>query len=240
MGGVPVHRHTTVSAYDVINTELAVEAVHPDLTLPTGRPSTRSRWSDGRPYPYLRATLLAIICCLLDYADAEFSRRHRRVDRPRPRPVPAPPGLLGHPRLHPYPAVQPGRAGAADPAAADRCCTTRVADPARQAAAGPQHRRPARGPRAVSTGDPISQPTPYRFKVLLARAQQLTQQAAQLEAEYLSALEKYDDKTLQLERRRNTAASIAAAQLSVHDAQVQRPATPSTAPPSPADQGHDA
>src|SRR5262249_7590427 len=75
--------------------------------------------------------------------------------------------------------------------------------------------------QAVSSGDPIRQPTPYHFKVLLGRAQQLAQQAASLEAEYLSALEKYDSKTLQLADAQN-AASVAAAQIVVRDAQVQQ------------------
>jgi hypothetical protein len=44
----------------------------------------------------------------------------------------------------------------------------------------------------------VSQPTPYRFRVLLERARQLTAQATQMEAGYLSALEKYDDRNLRV------------------------------------------
>ena len=44
----------------------------------------------------------------------------------------------------------------------------------------------------------ISQPTPYRFKTLMERAKQLAAQAGQMEAGYLAALEKYDDRNLRL------------------------------------------
>jgi hypothetical protein len=42
----------------------------------------------------------------------------------------------------------------------------------------------------------VTQPTPYRFKTLLERARQLAVQASQMEAGYLAALEKYDEKNL--------------------------------------------
>jgi hypothetical protein len=44
----------------------------------------------------------------------------------------------------------------------------------------------------------VRQPTPFRFKTLLERARQLAGQAAQMEAGYLAALEKYDEKNLRL------------------------------------------
>ena len=55
--------------------------------------------------------------------------------------------------------------------------------------------------------------------MLLARAQQLTQQATQTEANYLSLLEKYDNKTLQLNDLQN-AAAITILQAAVHNQQV--------------------
>ena len=65
----------------------------------------------------------------------------------------------------------------------------------------------------------VPEPTPYHYKVLLTRAQQLTAQSAQVEALYLSLLEKLDAATLKLQEAAS-AASIANLQLNVHADQV--------------------
>lgn len=207
-----------VSAYDEINNELAVPAEHPDLTLTDWTVFDPFRLINERPYPYLRATLLAIISCLLDYADSEFATETSESiahARNLYRTVEA---LLGHQRLQPVPPSNPGEQALPIPQLDVFTCRA-----ATQLAKIRQDRNIAGLPRTrtVSSGDPIRQPTPYRFKVLLGRAQQLAQQAASLEGEYLSALEKYDTKKLQLADAEN-AVGITTAQLAVHDAQKQQ------------------
>jgi hypothetical protein len=212
-----------VSIYKVINDEATTAATRPDLTLTDWtefdpftlitKPTTKPR-----PYPYLRATLLAIISCLLDYADSEFATETSESIAHARNLYRTAAGLLAHPRFEPVPPSDPGSAALPIPQLA--VLRTRAAN---QLAKIRQDRNIAGLPRTqtVSSGDPIRQPTPYHFKVLLARAQQLAQQAATVEGEYLSALEKYDNKTLQLADAQN-AATVAAAQLTVHDAQVQQ------------------
>jgi peptidoglycan hydrolase-like protein with peptidoglycan-binding domain len=208
----------TASAYDVINNELAVDAAHPDLTLTGWTAFDPFTLINGRPYPHLRATLLAIISCLLDYADSEFATETDESIGHARNLYRTAAALLGHPKLQPVTPSSPGEAGLPIPQLA--VLQGRAGN---QLTKLRQDRNIAGLPRtrAVSSGDPIRQPTPYRFKVLLARAQQLAQQATSLEGEYLTALEKYDNKTLQLADAQN-AAAVAAAQLTVHEAQVQQ------------------
>ena len=224
----PYNATRPVSSYDMINTELATSSpLPPDLTFP---PDWTSRlnpfqlvWSGTPPYPYarpytwIRNTLLAIVSCLVDYADSEFSAyTAESVAHARDLYATAT-SLLAHPGLAP---VQPSSAGEPKlPIPQLQTLATRVAA---QLGKLRQDRDIAGLPQtqAVSTGNPLSQPTPYHFKILLARAQQLAQQAATIETEYLSALEKYDNKTLQVSDAQN-AASVAALQLGVHAAQVQ-------------------
>ena len=235
---LPYNATSPVSSYDPINTELVMPTpAGADLTFPpdwTGDLNPFHLVYTGndpypyRPYTWIRNTLLAIISCLADYADSEFSAyTAESVAHARDLYATAT-RLLAHPSLQPVTAVQPRRGRAADPAAAD----PRITRVSNQLAKLRQDRDIAGLPQtqAVTTGDPISQPTPYHFKVLLARAQQLTQQAATIEAEYLSALEKYDNKTLQLSDAQN-AAKVAALQLNVHAARCRKPPTPSPRPP---------
>ena len=58
------------------------------------------------------------------------------------------------------------------------------------------------GPVAIAPAASAIQPTLYRFDVLLGRARQLAQTASQLEAQMLSALEKYDDQSYRLLKAR--------------------------------------
>jgi hypothetical protein len=225
----PYNAASPVSSYDVINTELATTTpVPPDLAFP---PDWTSRlnpfqlvWSGTPPYPYtrpytwIRNTLLAIISCLADYADSEFSAyTAESVAHARDLYATAA-RLLAHPALTP---VKPATAG--EPALGIPQISTLSARVAAQQAKLRQDRDIAGLPQtqAVSTGNPVSQPTPYHFKVLLVRAQQLAQQAATIEAEYLSALEKYDNKTLQVSDARN-AANVAALQLPAEAAKIQQ------------------
>lgn len=206
------------SIYSRINGETISS---PDLTFPPG-------WTAGldpfalvdsasakRPKPYTRYTLLSIIRCHLDYADAEFAREtdestahartlyvtaRRLLDSPAL--VPQQPTNTGEPKL-PIPELVTLR--------------TRVD---MQLAKLRQGRNIAGMPRAQGlAAATVSQPTPYRFKVLLERARQLTAQAAQMEAGYLAALEKYDERNLRLYDALK-AVDLSAAQASVAESRV--------------------
>ena len=225
----PYNATGPVSSYDVINTEVATSPpVAPDLTFPTDWTAHLNPfelvWSGNgtypytRPYTWIRNTLLAIISCLTDYADSEFSAyTAESVAHARDLYATAT-RLLGHPCFTPIPPSSTG-----EPALSIPQWQTLSARVATQLAKLSQGRDIAGLPhaQAVSTGNPISQPTPYHFKILLARAQQLAQQAATIETEYLSALEKYDNKTLQVSDAQN-AAAVANLQLSIHADQVQQ------------------
>lgn len=185
------------SVYSRINSETLTA---PDLTFPPNWTASLDPFAlvdvpaAKRPMPYTRCTLLSIIRCHLDYADAEFTREtdesvaharslyvagRRLLDSPAL--VPQKPTNIGEPAL-PIPELVTLR--------------TRVD---MQLAKLRQGRNIAGMPRAQGlAAATVSQPTPYRFKVLLERARQLAAQAAQMEAGYLAALEKYDDRTLRV------------------------------------------
>jgi hypothetical protein len=226
----PYNATAPVSSFDVINTELATptsQAVPADLTF-------KSEWTadlnpfdliqqDGhatypyRPYSWMRNTLLAIITCLIDYADNEYAAAtNESISHARNLYTTAK-RLLNDPRLI---AIKPSSQG--EPALAVPQLAILATRVTTQLTKLEQGRDIAGLPRTqvVTTGNPISQPTPYHFKVLLARAQQLTQQATTIEAEYLSALEKYDSKTLQVSDAQN-GANVASLQLTVSKDQVK-------------------
>jgi hypothetical protein len=181
-----------VSIYNRIDTEAPFG---PDLTFPPG-------WTAGldpfalvvnRPAPYTRYTLLSIIRCHLDYADAEFTREtdesiaHARILYVTAR------RLLGAAQLQPVQPANPGEPTLAIPELDSLRARAEV-----QLAKLRQGRNIAGMPRTqgIPTTATVSQPTPYRFKTLLDRARQLAGQASQMEAGYLAALEKYDQRNL--------------------------------------------
>ncbi|BCL25289.1 neuraminidase-like domain-containing protein [Streptomyces aurantiacus] len=185
------------SVYSRINSETLSA---PDLTFP-------ANWTAGldpfaladstsakRPKPHTRYTLLSIVRCHLDYADAEFSREtDESVAHARTLYVTAR-RLLGSPALVPQMPTNLGEP--ALPVPEVRTLGTRVD---MQLAKLRQGRNIAGMPRTQGlAAATVSQPTPYRFKVLLERARQLAAQAAQMEAGYLAALEKYDDRNLRV------------------------------------------
>ncbi len=215
---LPYNTGLPVSAYDVINEELTNKASAPVLT--------RTNWMEfnpflviqGRPYPYTRATLLAIITCLLDYGDAEFAAESDESIAHARNLYSTATALLAQDRLAPVPPATIGDGTLQIPQL--DVLGSRVQN---QTMKLRQDRNIAGLPRRQSTisGDPIRQPTPYHYKVLLARAQQFAQQATSMEGQYFAALEKYDNKVLQLSDATN-AASISQAQLGIHSAQVQQ------------------
>lgn len=193
----PYDRAAPVSVYSRINSETLTA---PDLTFPPGwtaglNPFTLAESAAAhRPAPYTRYTLLSIIRCHLDYADAEFTREtDESVAHARTLYVTAR-RLLGAAALVPRQPVNFG-----EPALAVPESQTLRARAEMQLAKLRQGRNIAGMPRTRGTGAAtVVQPTPYRFKTLLERARQLAAQAAQMEAGYLAALEKYDDRTLRV------------------------------------------
>ena len=182
------------SIFDTIKTETSFE---PDLTFP---PQWTARLDPftlvaGRPTPYTRYTLLCIIRCHLDYADAEFTREtDESIAHARTLYVTAR-RLLGVEALKPQRPKNPGEPTLAIPELYTLRARAKVQlDKLRQGRniAGMPRTSPVYGTVTVS------QPTPYRFKTLMERANQLAAQAAQMEAGYLAALEKYDDENLRL------------------------------------------
>ena len=131
-----------------------------------------------RPAPYTRASLLAIIRCHVEYADAEFTREtDESVANARGLYLTAL-RLLAHPALRPQ---QPGNAG--EPALAIPDLDVLRSRTTAQLAKLRQGRNIAGIPRtnqAAPAATTITQATPYRFKVLLDRARQLAAQAIQV------------------------------------------------------------
>jgi hypothetical protein len=205
--------------------DLSLPAGWPHLTLPGQvEPSPLDPFTlvtkplPERPYPFLRATGLAIAGCTLDWADFEFTAdTDESITRARSLYRSAL-TLLDSPQFQPLKPADPRNGTYQIPIW--KALRTRAAsqlDKIRQD-------RNIAGlvrPRGQFAGVTIPQPTPYRFKVLLARAQQLTQQAASLEAEFLSAAEKADNKAL-TEADAAQTAGLAAAHLTVNDAQIKQ------------------
>ncbi|MGN7200356.1 hypothetical protein [Arthrobacter sp. SAFR-044] len=220
----PYNDPQAVSIYERINDEGDMAPTPPDMSFPPNwtkdlNPFHLIAARGGRPAPYLRNTLLTIITGLIDYGNSEFSvDRDASLGHARTLYLTAQ-GLLAHPRFVPVQPSGPGEAALALPQL--DILTTRVQT---QLAKLRQGRNIAGLPRLVagapSSNNAIRQPTPYHFKILLARAQQMAQQAGQLEAQYLSLLEKYDTGTLKLSDAR-FAAGLAELQSKVHEARVQ-------------------
>ncbi|MFI5878844.1 neuraminidase-like domain-containing protein [Streptomyces sp. NPDC051554] len=187
-----------VSAYSRITAEIGGTPAQPDLTFPP-------RWTEkldpfglvetGRPTPFTRYTLLSVIRCHLDYADAEFSREtDESVANARSLYLTAR-RLLGTAALSPIAPKNHDEPTLPIPDLESLAARANVQlDKLRQGRniAGMARTQNAFG--AIT----VSQPTPFRFKTLLERARQLVAQAVQMEAGYLAALEKYDQRNLQV------------------------------------------
>lgn len=180
------------SCYLRITTETAVR---PDLKFPPQWTEKLDPFGlvDNRPAPYTRATLLAVIRCHIDFADSEFSREtDESVAHARTLYLAAR-RLLSVPALRPLEPTNPGEPILPIPELESLSARVNV-----QLAKLRQGRNIAGMPRTQGVVGTItvSQPTPFRFKTLMERARQLVAQATQMEAGYLAALEKYDDRSL--------------------------------------------
>lgn len=155
----------------------------------------------SRPCPYTRFTLISLARCCLEFADAEFTRdtiesiAHARALYVTAR------DLLALPALKPVPSTDK-TAEKEFPNPTVEALQTRVET---QLAKLRQGRNIAGMKRAIELpGSPTAAgsslvgaqpprlPTPYHYRVLIERTKQLVALAQQIEAEYLSALEKFD------------------------------------------------
>ncbi|MFI9381427.1 hypothetical protein [Kutzneria sp. NPDC052558] len=196
----PYDVDTPKSIFNRVNTETSLR---PDLTFRPGW-TTRPRLdpfaladdvTTPRSTPYTRYLLLCLIRCHIEYADVEFAREtDESVANARTLYITAR-RLLGAAKLQPQPPLNFGEPALPIPELAT--LRTRIAV---QLTKLRQGRNVAGMPRTqgLATRVTVSQPTPFRFKSLLERARQLAGQAAQMEAGYLAALEKYDDRNLRL------------------------------------------
>ncbi|WP_030322685.1 neuraminidase-like domain-containing protein [Streptomyces sp. NRRL B-3229] len=204
-----------VSLYSRINTE---KVFQPDLSFPPGWTTALNPFAlvANRPAPYTRYTLLSVIRCHLDYADAQFTREtDESVAQARTLYVTAR-RLLQTPALQPQTPLTAGEPALPIPDLDVLRNRAQV-----QLAKIRQGRNIAGLPRAQGvTAATVVQPTPYRFKTLLERARQLAAQAAQMEAGFLAALEKYDDRSLRLYDAVK-GIDLSAAQLGVASSRVQ-------------------
>ena len=177
----PYNDPQALSCYARINTEVQTTSADPDLTFPPNwtrdlNPFHLIDTAGGRPAPYLRNTLLTLISGLIDYGNSEFTAdTDASLGHARTLYLSAE-GLLAHPRFAPVTPSSPGEA--ALPLPQLDILTTQAQT---QLGKLRQGRNIAGLPRAVtgapSSSNAIRQPTPYHFRVLLARAQQMTQQA---------------------------------------------------------------
>jgi hypothetical protein len=162
--------------------------------------------------PYLRATLLAIISCLRQYADAQFtSGTDESLARAREMYMDAR-DLASHPA---FTVIQPVQSS--EPALPIPQLTALQTIIQSQLTKLRQGRNIAGQPRVPVPVDTttITAATTYTYKTLLARAQQLTTQAQQLEAQLLGALSNLDAKNLQAEQAQQ-ALDLANAQVTAH------------------------
>jgi hypothetical protein len=142
----------------------------------------------NRSYPYTRYTLLCIARCFLDYADAEFARGTDE-SMALARSLYATARDLLRVRELPPPGVSEG-GGIIPPDPALDLLRSRVEM---------QLAKLRQGRNIAGT----SSATSYRFKVLLERSKQLVGIAQQIEAAYLSALEKADAENYNLLKASN-------------------------------------
>lgn len=189
-----------VSIFNRVNTEASLR---PDLTFRAGW-TTRARLDPfalvddvtmPRSTPYTRYILLCLIRCHIEFADVEFAREtDESVANARTLYITAR-RLLSAAKLQPQQPFNFGEPTLPIPELAT--LRTRIAV---QLTTLRQGRNVAGMPRTqgLATRVTVSQPTPFRFKTLLERARQLAGQAVQMEAGYLAALEKYDDRNLRL------------------------------------------
>ena len=169
-----------------------------------------------RPVPYLRATLLAIISCLRQYADAQFtSGTDESLARAREMYLDAR-DLASHPA---FTVIQPVQLSEPPlPIPQLNALQTTVQSQLAKLRQGRNIAGQLRVLVSVNTTI-ITAASNYTYKTLLTQAQQLITQAQQLEAQLLNALSSLDAKTLQLDQAQQ-ALGLANAQVTAHQAQV--------------------
>lgn len=186
-----------------------------------------------RAYAYTRATILALVRCLLDYADAEFTQATDE-SIPKARVL-----YMNALDLLDLEVVQPPKASTVG--ASESPPPNPVVQALRQQAeanltklrngrniAGMQRQIEVSTQRALaeglmigrngqlSTSTPTLRPTPYYFSVLIERSKHLVGLAQQIEAGYLAALERRDGEVYNLLKARQDL-HLAAASVKLQD-----------------------
>lgn len=189
----------TAAASSVVGDELAglAQPVPPDLTFPPGWTGDLNPYHrlSARTAPYTRAVLLAVARTLSEQGDAEFAAGSDDAVGQARAAYSAARAVLDHRAFVPVPPSSPVEGALPLPELAPlrghvELQLTRIRQ-GRDIAGSPRR-------RASGSAPALYQPTPYRFATLLARSQEMTRYAAQIEALYLSMLERYDVGTLRL------------------------------------------
>ncbi|MDQ3829140.1 MAG: hypothetical protein M3361_07485, partial [Candidatus Tectomicrobia bacterium] len=162
-----------------------------------------------RASAYTRFTLMALVRCYLDFADAEFTRdSHESIPRARALystalellalPEIQPPGGGNPPNpFPPSPALQALRLRAELNLFKLRSGRN-IAGIERQSAPDSPQPVTLGSLPVASDGGGLFRPTPYRYSVLIERAKNLVGIAQQVEGAFLAALEKRDAETYNL------------------------------------------
>jgi hypothetical protein len=161
-----------------------------------------------RPNPYTRYTFMSIARCFLEYGDSEFTRDTAESLASARSHYLAARGLLDLPELVTMPSFAgPGLTNPVLTALRDRVANQlrklrlgrNIAGMKRQVeiytpSVGSLAGMPTVGPGSplIIPGRTTFRPTPYGFSILLDRAKQLASVAQQMEATYLTALERQD------------------------------------------------
>ncbi len=211
-------RGTTGSSYHVINDELqSTDSTNTGSAFDPAAPLDPFGLISGRVKPFTRNAILTVSACLSDYADAQFtSGTDADLDEARDIYDLAA-TLLAQPALEPIAWENNVEAELEPPQLTT--LTKRIANQRAKLRQGRTINGLPRLQTTTTTG--VTPPTPYHYKTLDARAQQLVQQAAQLEAQYLTLLEKFDAGTLRVSDAQN-ANAVATLQQTVHQDQIQQ------------------
>jgi hypothetical protein len=171
-----------------------------------------------RPNPYTRYTLMSLVRCFLEFADSEFARdTGESVARARSLYLAAR-GLLQLPELETPSATGPDAVTLPNPIVESlrqrvesqlfKLRTGRNIAGMKREIELPAATATVTGLPTIGSGGqlvipgtrPALRPTPYRFSVLMERSKQLVNIAQQIEAAYLSVLEKRDKETYDLKQ----------------------------------------
>jgi Tc toxin complex TcA C-terminal TcB-binding domain len=220
----PYNDSTVVSISHLINLERQTAQAVPDLTPPDWTTTSLNPFAIintaamPRPAPFTRYTLLTLVRVHLDYADAEFAAgTTESVAHARALYLTAQ-RLVANPLLQPVMPISTLTPELLLPELA--AFGMRAGFQLEKIREGLSIAGLPRAPEITADSGTVTRPTSYRYKVLLERARQTAAQAAQIETEFMAALEKYDAKSFEALNAQQ-ALSVSGAQITVQAARVQ-------------------